>query len=41
MAETDDKTDAKLGLWEATVKAVNSLLIAHGAGLVTCLTLKD
>src|SRR5215831_5338263 len=36
----DDKPDAKfVGLWEAIVKAVNSLLIAHGAGLVTCLTL--
>jgi hypothetical protein len=40
MAETDEKPDAKyVGLWEATVKGVNSLLIAHGAGLVTCLTL--
>jgi hypothetical protein len=36
----NDKPDAKLvGLWEAYLKAVNSLMIAHGAGLVTCLTL--
>jgi hypothetical protein len=36
----DDNPDAKfVGVWEAHLKAVNSLLIAHGAGLVTCLTL--
>jgi hypothetical protein len=40
MAETDEKPDAKyVGLWEVHLKAVNSLLIAHGAGLVACLTL--
>jgi hypothetical protein len=38
--DADDNPDAKfVGLWEAHLKAVNSLLIAHGAGLVTCLTL--
>jgi hypothetical protein len=26
-------------LWEATNKALNALMVAHGAGLVTCLTL--
>jgi hypothetical protein len=36
----DNQPDAKfVGLWEVHLKALNSLLIAHGAGLVTCLTL--
>jgi hypothetical protein len=36
----NDKTDAKfVGSWEVYLKAVTSLMIAHGAGLVTCLTL--
>jgi hypothetical protein len=26
-------------LWEATNKALNALMVGHGAGLVTCLTL--
>jgi hypothetical protein len=34
-----DRSERRKDLWEAVNKALNTLMVGHAAGLVTCLTL--